>query len=73
VALGKISEHELAPQETQKGVPIKGWRKLITISLLFAASVPPSIEPQEAFKARELLQKDLHAYAGGDLVSRVCS
>jgi len=43
----------------------------MTISLLFAASVPPSLQPQEAFKAKELLQKDLQAYAGGDLVLSV--
>ena len=40
----------------------------MTISLLFAASVPLSMQPQEAFKAKELLQRDLQAYAGGDLV-----
>jgi quercetin dioxygenase-like cupin family protein len=46
---------------------MKNWRKLTTISLLFAALVPLSLQPQEAFKAKELLQKDLNAYAGGDL------
>jgi quercetin dioxygenase-like cupin family protein len=40
----------------------------MAISLLLAASAPPSIEPQEAFQAKKLLQKALHAYAGGDLV-----
>ncbi|HXC86645.1 MAG TPA: cupin domain-containing protein [Candidatus Cybelea sp.] len=50
---------------------MKGWQKRMTISLLFAASVSPSIEPQEAFKAKELFEKDLHAYAGGDLVLSV--
>jgi quercetin dioxygenase-like cupin family protein len=43
----------------------------MAISLLLAASAPPFIEPQEAFQAKELLQKDLHAYAGGDLVLSV--
>jgi hypothetical protein len=43
----------------------------MAISLLLAAWAPPSIEPQEAFQAKELLQKDLHAYAGGDLVLSV--
>jgi quercetin dioxygenase-like cupin family protein len=43
----------------------------MTISLLFAASVPLSMQPQEAFKKKELLQKDLHAYAGSDLVLSV--
>jgi quercetin dioxygenase-like cupin family protein len=50
---------------------MKRWRKLMTISSLFAASVPLSMQPQEAFKAKELLQKDLQAYAGGDLVLSV--
>jgi quercetin dioxygenase-like cupin family protein len=50
---------------------MKRWRKLMIISLLFAASLPPSMQPQEAFKAKELLQKDLHAYAGGDLILSV--
>jgi quercetin dioxygenase-like cupin family protein len=50
---------------------MKSWRNLMTISLLFAALVPPSMQPQEAFKAKELLQKDLNAYAGGDLVLSV--
>ena len=47
---------------------MKRWRKLMIVSLLFAASAPPSVEPQEAFKAKELLQMDLQAYAGGDPV-----
>jgi quercetin dioxygenase-like cupin family protein len=50
---------------------MRGWRKRMTISLLFAASVAPSMQPQEAFMVKELLQKDLHAYAGGDLVLSV--
>jgi quercetin dioxygenase-like cupin family protein len=50
---------------------MKSWRKLMTISLLFPAFVPQSMQPQEAFKAKELLQKDLNAYAGGDLVLSV--
>jgi len=50
---------------------MKRWRKLMIISLLFAASVPPSMQPQETFRAKELLQKDLHAYAGGELVLSV--
>ena len=29
------------------------------------------MQPQEAFQAKELLQKDLHAYAGGDPVLSV--
>ena len=40
-------------------------------SLLLAAWLPPSMQPQEAFQAKELLQKDLRAYAGGDLVLSV--
>ncbi len=43
----------------------------MTISLLVPALVPLSMQPQEAFKAKELLQKDLNAYAGGDLVLSV--
>jgi len=43
----------------------------MAISLLLAAWAPPSIEPQEAFQAKELLQKDLHAYGGGELVLSV--
>ena len=43
----------------------------MTISLLFAALVPPTMQPQKAFKAKELLQKDLNAYAGGDLLLSV--
>jgi quercetin dioxygenase-like cupin family protein len=50
---------------------MKRWRKPMIISLLFAASVAPSGQPQEAFKAKELFEKDLHAYAGGDLVLSV--
>jgi len=50
---------------------MKVWQKRMTISLLFAASVSPSIEPQEEFKAKELFEKDLRAYAGGDLVLSV--
>jgi quercetin dioxygenase-like cupin family protein len=50
---------------------MKSWRKRMTVSLLFAASLAPSTQPQEAFKVKELLQKDLHAYAGGDLVLSV--
>jgi quercetin dioxygenase-like cupin family protein len=50
---------------------MKRWRKLMIISLLFAASAPLSMQPQEAFKAKELLQKDLQAYVGGDLVLSV--
>jgi quercetin dioxygenase-like cupin family protein len=50
---------------------MKSWRKLMTISLLFPALVPLSMQPQEAFKAKELLQKDLNAYAGGDLLLSV--
>jgi quercetin dioxygenase-like cupin family protein len=46
-------------------------RKLMMISLLFASLVPAGTQPQEAFKAKELLQKDLNAYAGGDLVLSV--
>jgi quercetin dioxygenase-like cupin family protein len=34
-------------------------------------SCPAGTPPQEAFKAKELLQKDLNAYAGGDLVLSV--
>jgi len=29
--------------------------------------VAAGAQPQEGFKAKELLQKDLNAYAGGDL------
>jgi quercetin dioxygenase-like cupin family protein len=47
------------------------WRKLTMISLLFAAFVPAGAQQQEAFKAKELLQKDLNAYAGGDLLLSV--
>jgi quercetin dioxygenase-like cupin family protein len=50
---------------------MKRWHKLMTISWLFAASVPVSMQPQEAFQAKELLQKDLQAHAGGDLVLSV--
>jgi hypothetical protein len=46
---------------------MKSWRNLKTISLLFASLVAAGAQPQEAFKAKELLQKDLNAYAGGDL------
>jgi quercetin dioxygenase-like cupin family protein len=46
-------------------------RKLMTISLLVAAFVPAATRPQEAFLAKELLQKDLNAYADGDLVLSV--
>jgi hypothetical protein len=50
---------------------VKSRRKLMTISLLVAAFVPAATHPQEAFQTKELLQKDLHAYAGGDLVLSV--
>lgn len=50
---------------------MKTWHRLITISLLFASFVPATTQPQEAFKAKELLQKDLNAYAGSDLVLSV--
>lgn len=50
---------------------MKSWRTLTMISLLFAALVPAGAQQQEAFKAKELLQKDLNAYAGGDLVLSV--
>ena len=50
---------------------MKRWHKRMAISLLLAASAAPSIEPQEAFQAKELFEKDLHAYAGGDLVLSV--
>jgi len=50
---------------------MKRWYRLMTISWLFAASVPVSMQPQEAFQAKELLQKDLQAYAGGDVVVSV--
>ncbi len=50
---------------------MKSWRKLMTISLLVAALVPAPTHPQEAFQAKELLQKDLNAYAGGDRVLSV--
>lgn len=50
---------------------MKNWRKLMTVTLLFAAFVPTGTQAQEAFKAKELLQKDLNAYAGGDLVLSV--
>jgi hypothetical protein len=43
---------------------MKGWQKRMTISLLFAASVSPSIEPQEAFKAKELFEKDFQQKTG---------
>jgi quercetin dioxygenase-like cupin family protein len=47
---------------------MKSWRNLNTISLLLASLVAAGTQPQEAFKAKELLQKDLNAYAGGELV-----
>jgi quercetin dioxygenase-like cupin family protein len=50
---------------------MKSWRKLIRISLLFVAFVPVSAQQQEAFKAKELLQKDLNAYAGSNLILSV--
>jgi quercetin dioxygenase-like cupin family protein len=50
---------------------MKRWHKLTIISLLFAALLPPSMQPQEAFQAKELFEKDLHAYAGGDLILSV--
>jgi quercetin dioxygenase-like cupin family protein len=50
---------------------MRSWRERMTISLLFPALVPLSMQPQEAFKAKELLPKDLNAYAGGDLVLSV--
>jgi quercetin dioxygenase-like cupin family protein len=50
---------------------MKNWRKLMTVTLLFAAFVPAGTQVQEAFRAKELLQKDLNAYAGGDLVLSV--
>jgi quercetin dioxygenase-like cupin family protein len=50
---------------------MKSWRKLMTISLLVAAFMPAATHTQEAFQAKELLQKDLNAYAGGDLVLSV--
>jgi quercetin dioxygenase-like cupin family protein len=50
---------------------MNSWRNLKTISLLLASLVPAGTQPQESFKAKELLQKDLHAYAGGDLVLSV--
>jgi quercetin dioxygenase-like cupin family protein len=50
---------------------MKSWRKRMTIILLFAAFVPAGTQPQEAFRAKELLQEDLNAYAGGDLVLSV--
>jgi quercetin dioxygenase-like cupin family protein len=50
---------------------MKNWRKLMTISLLFTGLVPRGMRPEEAFKAKELLQKDLNAYTGGDFVLSV--
>ena len=50
---------------------MKAWRELMMISLLVTAILPAALQPQEAFKAKELLQKDLNAYAGGDLVLSV--
>ncbi len=50
---------------------MKSWRKLTMISLLFAAFVPAGAQQQEAFKTKELLQKDLNAYAGRDLLLSV--
>jgi quercetin dioxygenase-like cupin family protein len=50
---------------------MKNWRKLMTISLLFTGLVPRGTRPEEAFKAKELLQKDLNAYTGGDFVLSV--
>jgi quercetin dioxygenase-like cupin family protein len=50
---------------------MKSWRKLMTIPLLFPALVSPSMQTREASKAKELLQKDLNAYVGGDLVLSV--
>jgi quercetin dioxygenase-like cupin family protein len=50
---------------------MKSWQRLMTISLLFASLVPAGAQQQEAFKAKDLLQKDLNAYAGGDLVLSV--
>jgi quercetin dioxygenase-like cupin family protein len=50
---------------------MKSWRRLVTVSLLFGSLVPADAQQQEAFRAKELLQKDLNAYAGGDLVLSV--
>ena len=50
---------------------MKSWRKLMTTSLLVALLVPAAIHSEEAFQAKDLLQKDLNAYAGGDLVLSV--
>lgn len=50
---------------------MKSWRKPTMISLLFAALAPAGAQQQEAFKAKELLQKDLNAYAGGDMLLSV--
>jgi quercetin dioxygenase-like cupin family protein len=47
------------------------WCRLATISLLFSSLVPAGAQQQEAFQAKELLQKDLNAYAGGDLLLSV--
>jgi quercetin dioxygenase-like cupin family protein len=50
---------------------MKRCRTLTMISLLFAMLVPAGTQPQEAFKAKELLQRDLNAYASGDLLLSV--
>ena len=50
---------------------MNGWRKVVIVSVMVAAFVPGPTRPEEAFVAKELAQKDLNAYAGGELVLSV--
>lgn len=50
---------------------MKSRRTLLAIGLSFAAFIPLGAQQREAFKVKALLQKDLNAYAGGDLLLSV--
>jgi quercetin dioxygenase-like cupin family protein len=47
------------------------WRRLGLIGLLLCAAQPAGTHPQEAFRVKGLLEKDISAYAGGDMVLSV--
>jgi quercetin dioxygenase-like cupin family protein len=47
------------------------WCRLGLIGLLLCAAQPAGTHPQEAFRVKGLLEKDISAYAGGDMVLSV--
>jgi len=50
---------------------VKNGYKLIPVLLLLCGASPAVTQTQESFRVKKLLEKDLNAYAGGDLLLSV--